>query len=114
MSDYSHSSELVLSELLRISTGFIWKNPKRALDNENQSYSIDVEQYKLSVQNKLTFDIVYKFYPEAIMELGYTEEQANLYSDMPARIPILCAPSENRLLLSFHIPDSFSEDISSS
>lgn len=88
MSDYSHSSELVLSELLRISTGFIWKNPKRALDNENQAYSIDVEQYKLSVQNKLTFDIVYKFYPEAIMELGYTEEQANLYSDMPARIPI--------------------------
>ena len=58
MNDYTYSSEVFFNELLRISTGFIWKNPVLATKNESADQVVYVEQYILARQNRLTFHIV--------------------------------------------------------
>ena len=87
MSDYSSSSEFFFDELLRISSNLVWKNPTKARDNESPDNSIEVEQYILAVQGKLTFELVHKFDIEPLIEAGMDEETAILCSDNAFRIP---------------------------
>lgn len=87
MYDYTHSSDLVLSELLRISSGIVWKNPKLALAGEENVDQIYVEQYKLAKQGKLTFELIYKFDEEALISAGLSEELAVQGSELPVYIP---------------------------
>ena len=107
MADYSYSSEVVLSELLRISKNFIWKNPTLALEGETNVDSIVVEQYNLAVQGKLTFDLVYAFDKEALMNAGFPEEEAVLLTDTPSAIPVekreYCAQKETEWLLENYV-----------
>ena len=88
MADYSYSSEVFLNELLRISSGIVWKNPKKALDNENPSNIIQVEQYMLARQGKLIFDLIYKFDEEALVKAGLPESTIQNYADDPSSIPV--------------------------
>lgn len=103
MADYSYSSDVVLSELMRISKDFIWKNPSEALKYEDSANSIEVEQYNLAVQGKLIFDLVYKFDKEALMNAGFSESDAEILTDSPMAIPEdkreLCAQKETEWLL---------------
>lgn len=107
MADYTYSSEVVLSELLRISKNFIWKNPTLALEGEAGVNSIEVEQYNLAVQGKLTFDLVYAFDKEALMNAGFPEEEAIVLTDTPSAIPEdrreYCAQKETEWLLENYV-----------
>lgn len=87
MSDYSHSSELFLSELLRIASSVVWKNPQAVSLNEANVDSIEVEQYLLAVQGKLTFELVYKFDEQALINAGIPSVDANRYSNDQFIIP---------------------------
>ena len=66
MNDYTYSSEVFFNELLRISTGFIWKNPFLATKNESADQVVYFEHDIFARQNRLTFNIVYKFAEEVI------------------------------------------------
>ena len=87
MTDYTCSSELFLSELLRISSNIVWKDPKKVQMYESNVDSIEVEQYKLAVQGKLTFDLVYKFDVDALINAGIDPYKAQYYSDDSDGIP---------------------------
>lgn len=87
MADYTYASEIVLGELLRISSGVIWKNPKKALAGESLDDSIMVEQYNLARQGRLTFDMIYTFNESVLMDCGMSEEDAERGADDPSYIP---------------------------
>ena len=88
MNDYTYSSEVFFNELLRISTGFIWKNPVLATKNESADQVVYVEQYILARQNRLTFHIVDQFAEEVLQSLGLTEEEVTRCMDDRDEIPI--------------------------
>lgn len=87
MSDYSHSSELFLSELLRIASDIVWKNPSAVSANEINVDAIEVEQYMLAVQGKLTFELVYKFDEQALLNAGISSSEASIYANNHFSIP---------------------------
>lgn len=107
MYDYTHSSDLVLSELLEISKNIIWKNPKLVSENESNVDSIEVEQYKLAVQGNLTFNLVYHFDKEALLMAGLTDEEAESGEQNPMLIPIdkreVCAKSQSNYIISHYV-----------
>lgn len=88
MSNYNTSSEILLNELLRISTNFIWKNPDQVSLYEGNVDSIEVEQYLLAVQGKLTFDLIHKFDEEVFLAMGISEQHAIEYSNNQYAIPL--------------------------
>ena len=104
MSDYTYASELFLNELLRISSDIIWKNPKKAVDNEDSDNVIQVEQFNLASQGQLTFDLVYKFDEEALSGIGLSDIQVRQYSDDPSSIPYelrdICTKKQVEYILS--------------
>ena len=74
MAEYTFSSEVFIKELFRLAASVIWKNPKKVSEYEDQQYLIDVDQYKLAIQGKLTFSLVHKFDKEVMLSLGLSEE----------------------------------------
>lgn len=86
-SNYSNSSEFFFDELLRISGSIVWKNPTLALQNENEDYSIEVEQYILARQGRLNFDTIYEFSEGVLRQLTISEEDIINYQDNPSLIP---------------------------
>lgn len=87
MSKYNVSSEILLNELLRISTNFIWKNPDKVNLYEGNVDSIEVEQYILAVQGHLTFDLIHKFDEEVFLSMGINEQYAIAYANNKYGIP---------------------------
>ena len=87
MAEYTFSSEVFIKELFRLAASVIWKNPKKVSEYEDQQYLIDVDQYKLAIQGKLTFSLVHKFDKEVMLSLGLSEELSNQYSDDSTLIP---------------------------
>lgn len=86
--DYTFSSELFFEELMRISKDLVWKNPSKALACEDEEYSIEVEQYILSVQNRLVFSVVYQFSEEVLRSFGLSDELVVLYMNDKNEIPV--------------------------
>lgn len=86
--DYTFSSELFFEELMRISKDLVWKNPTKALAHEDEEYSIEVEQYILSIQNRLVFSIVYQFSEEVLRSFGLSDELVVKYMNDKDEIPI--------------------------
>lgn len=70
MIQYTYSSDIILSELLYLASNLVWKNPKLASDGERGDTSIEVEQYNLARQGRLTFDTVYSFNEETLAKAG--------------------------------------------
>ena len=87
MSIYTTSSELFFTELMRISTDIVWKNPTLAKKNEDPNQSIYVEQYMLARQGKLTFDLIFSFDYNVLIASGLTEKQAADGSEVSYEIP---------------------------
>ncbi len=75
MSKYQYSSDVVLNELLRLSSNVIWKNPKYATSYESGVDIIQVEQYLLARQGRLTFEMIYSFDEEPLRQLGFSEDR---------------------------------------
>ena len=79
---------MLLNELLRISTNFIWKNPDKVRLYEGNVDSIEVEQYLLAVQGNLTFDLIHKFDEEVFLAMGIDEQIATEYANNQYSIPL--------------------------
>ena len=89
MSDYSFSSELFFEELLNLTNGIVWKNYEKALEYEASVDTVYVEQYILSRQGRLTFDLVEQFSEEVLRSLGLTSEEVVSCMDNRNNIPVL-------------------------
>lgn len=88
MADYTYSSEVFFNELLRISTGFVWKNPALATQNESPDQVVYVEQYILARQGRLTFHMVDQFAEEVLQSLGLSEEDVTRCMDDRDEVPV--------------------------
>lgn len=88
MVDYTYSSEVFFNELLRISTGFVWKNPALATQNESPDQVVYVEQYILARQGRLTFHMVDQFAEEVLQSLGLSEEDVTRCMDDRDEVPV--------------------------
>lgn len=74
MADYTYSSDTLLSELLYMASNIIWKNPKFALAGESGDRSIEIEQYNLARQGRLSFDMIYSFDEQPLIDAGVPGE----------------------------------------
>lgn len=103
MSKYEYSLQVFLDELLKISSNIIWKNPKLALENESEVFSISVEQFMLASRGQLVFDTVYKFDKEALKKAGVDDSLLDQYSDnmylIPDNLREVCAKAQSEYLL---------------
>lgn len=86
--NYSNSSDLFFDELLRVSSSIVWKNPTLALQYENEEYSIEVEQYILARQGRLTFDTVHEFAEDVLRAVQLSEEEIINCQDDASQIPV--------------------------
>lgn len=86
--NYSNSSELFFNELLRVSSSIVWKNPTLAQQYENEDYAIQVEQYILARQGRLTFDTVHEFAEEVLRAVNLSDEEIVNCQDNSSQIPI--------------------------
>ena len=112
MSNYTSSSELFFTELMRISTDIVWKNPTLAKKYEDSSQSVYVEQYILARQGKLTFDLIFSFDYDVLIASGLTEKQAADGSEVSYEIPeskrdICTANQIKRILESYDEPNNY-------
>lgn len=87
VADYSFATELFFEELLRISSGFIWKDPYESQINESPEFIVEVEQYILSRQGRLSFPIVEQFADEVLQSLGFDAIQTGQMMDDRENIP---------------------------
>lgn len=78
MNDFSYSSSIFLSELMRISKDIVWKNQSEAYANEDPQYAIAVEQFMSAKRGILNFDLIYKFDYDVLRAAGLSQEQADL------------------------------------
>ena len=112
MSNYTSSSELFFTELMRISTDIVWKNPTLAKKYEDPSQSVYVEQYILARQGKLTFDLIFSFDYDVLIASGLTEKQASDGSEVSYMIPesrrdICTSKQIERILESYNEPNNY-------
>lgn len=85
--NYNFSSEIFFEELLRISSNLVWKNPTLAVAYENEEYAVNVEQYILARQGRLTFSSVFQFAEEVLRSFNLSDELIVQCLDNPFAIP---------------------------
>lgn len=88
MADYSFSSELFFEELLNLTNGIVWKNHEKALEYEVSVDMVYVEQYILSRQRRLTFDLVEQFSEDVLRSLGLSSREVVSCMDNRNNIPV--------------------------
>ena len=54
----SMNSDAFLNELMKISSGIIWKNKAKAAEYESEDYAIEVEQFMTAKKGLLTFETI--------------------------------------------------------
>ena len=86
--DYTYSSELFFDELLRISSSIVWKNPTLALKNEDPEDVVNVEQYILARQGRLTFTTVHRFAEDVLRSFNMKDEEIIRCMDDRYQIPV--------------------------
>lgn len=85
--DYSSSSDLFFDELLRVSSSIVWKNPTLALRYESDDEAIEIEQYTLARQGRLTFNTIHEFSEDVLRSLNLSEEMVVNCQDDSSQIP---------------------------
>lgn len=86
--DYNLSSNIFMTELMKLANSIIWKNPTKAMEEEPEGIYINVDTYKAAYEGILTFESVYQFSYEALLRAGIPPAQAEKCCDNKYDIPV--------------------------
>lgn len=84
----SMNSDAFLNELMKISSGIIWKNKAKAAEYESEDYAIEVEQFMTAKKGLLTFETIYEFDEEVLLKAGLDPETADIATTDSSFIPL--------------------------
>lgn len=84
----SMNSDAFLNELMKISSGIIWKNKAKAAECESEEYAIEVEQFMTAKKGLLTFETIYEFDEEVLLKAGLDPVTADIATTDSSFIPL--------------------------
>ncbi len=86
------SSSVFLAELMNISKDIVWKDTYSANNNEHPDYAIETEIFMAASRGMLSFDIIYQFDRQVLLEAGMSSTAADAGIDDKYSIPVELRP----------------------
>lgn len=101
------SASVFLTQLMNISRDIVWKNTYLANKSEDRDYSIEVEIFMAAHRDMLTFETIFQFDRQTLVEVGMNPEAIDAAMDDKYSIPMnlrdICVNIYKRRLLAIDV-----------